>query len=185
MQDEGIYRCFVDGREVSRYNLVVLSQNRHTRQQELWSNWSDFSSCSVSCGIGFRTRTRKCLLPLKNCNETNFEVKICQNRACDNRYKSPTVLEIGPESVEWNGKGFSPYKDEEYNENGISHCRKGFTLDIFNKRCVDINECRIRDKCPRGLRCHNTKGSFRCVTCPKGYMGINGRCLGNFFIMFI
>lgn len=145
----------------------------------MWSNWSDFSRCSVTCGTGFRTRTRKCLLLKSNCTESNFEVQICHKSLCANTTHVPVPHHTGPELVEWMGYGFDPYKDTEYNEKGIYHCMKGFTLDIFNKRCVDINECNIRNKCPRELKCVNTRGGYNCVTCPRGYMGINGRCLGK------
>lgn len=181
-QNEGLYRCFINGKEVMRYNVIVVPQLRPVRHQsDSCSNWTDFTPCSVTCGTGFRTRTRNCLLPRKNCNETNFEVQLCHNpHSCASIASHvPPPLRTGPEQIEWMGRSFAPYKDTEYNENGINHCTEGFTLDIFNKRCVDINECRLRNKCPKGLKCVNTRGSYNCVTCPKGYMGINERCLGK------
>lgn len=154
-------------------------------QRSSCTNWSSFSSCSVTCGTGFRTRTPHCLNPPnRNCNETNFEVQICHKPRCTNSKHIPTPLRTGPELVEWMGHGFDPYKDKEYNENGTNQCMKGFTLDIFRKKCVDVNECKIRNKCPKGMECVNTHGSYKCVMCPKGFMGINGRCLGKYLLVF-
>lgn len=116
-------------------------------------------------------------MPALNCNETNFEVEICHNdQKCTPT--APVPLRTAPsELIEWHGNGFSPYKDTEYDKDGIN-CMKGFTLDVFKKRCVDINECKRKNSCPKGLKCVNTSGGYNCITCPKGFMGINGRCLG-------
>uniref|UniRef100_A0A336M8U4 CSON013764 protein n=1 Tax=Culicoides sonorensis TaxID=179676 RepID=A0A336M8U4_CULSO len=178
--DEGIYRCFMQNHEKVIYNVKVMQQPRKVRQDlkspQMWTEWSDFGDCSVTCDTGFRTRTRKCLLPENNCKETNFEVELCRMPPCGAR-RVPEAIKTGPGIVEWMGHSFDPYKDREYHEFPVQKCRKGFTMDIFSKKCVDINECKIRTTCPHGLRCHNTRGGYKCMTCPKGFMGINGRCL--------
>ncbi|KAJ3663188.1 hypothetical protein Zmor_007493 [Zophobas morio] len=46
-----------------------------------WNKWTDWSSCSVSCGKGREIRWRHCM---NNCNgvETEMEEKACQLPAC-------------------------------------------------------------------------------------------------------
>ena len=48
-----------------------------------WSSWSSWSSCSSSCGIGFKTKTKKCIPPHlggKDCaGETPVVVGECDN----------------------------------------------------------------------------------------------------------
>ncbi|XP_063695836.1 fibulin-2-like isoform X2 [Culicoides brevitarsis] len=166
--DQGTYRCYIDSTEQNRFKVTILS--------ERCSPWTSFTPCSVSCGTGYRSRTQKCLKPPNFvCDEINFEVEICQAHHCT-KNPEPAFLKQGPELVEWHGNSFKPYKDTEYDKDG-PNCAKGFTLDVFRKRCVDVNECKRRENCPKGFRCVNTMGSFNCVPCPKGFLGIKGRCL--------
>lgn len=44
--------------------------------------WSQWTQCSSSCGIGSQTRSRKCTVPGKCENEMPYEEKICQNTGC-------------------------------------------------------------------------------------------------------
>ncbi|XP_071951940.1 A disintegrin and metalloproteinase with thrombospondin motifs 3-like [Antedon mediterranea] len=52
-----------------------------------WNDWSDFSECSLSCGVGISTRERKCTNPEpknggKYCTGSNFEHKTCNVQKC-------------------------------------------------------------------------------------------------------
>ncbi|XP_061153333.1 hemicentin-1 isoform X4 [Syngnathus typhle] len=47
---------------------------------------------------------------------------------------------------------------------GPKACRQGFVSE--DGRCLDINECEVRDSCQH--ECMNTPGSHRCL-CPAGY----------------
>ncbi|XP_018328090.1 uncharacterized protein LOC108738957 [Agrilus planipennis] len=55
-----------------------------------WSNWSDWSSCSISCGSGIQRRTRRCFR--KQCFGYNIEERQCNLFEC-NGLVNP--LEIG------------------------------------------------------------------------------------------
>uniref|UniRef100_A0A0K0D3H3 TSP1_spondin domain-containing protein n=1 Tax=Angiostrongylus cantonensis TaxID=6313 RepID=A0A0K0D3H3_ANGCA len=56
---------------------------------QTWSDWCEWSTCSGSCGIGERTRTRFCYLENRRCEGKDFEVNACNPGPC-------------PEWEEWN-----------------------------------------------------------------------------------
>ncbi len=54
-----------------------------------WAIWSEWGSCSVTCGVGNQTRTRTCTDPTPanggmNCSETNVEIdtQTCSGDPC-------------------------------------------------------------------------------------------------------
>lgn len=47
-----------------------------------WSCWTDWSECSVSCGLGVRMRTRECLGP-ENCKGPSFVRESCEMSSCE------------------------------------------------------------------------------------------------------
>lgn len=53
-----------------------------------WSCWTDWSPCSVSCGVGKKTRTRRCLSTSvasysNNCEGSSVEYEPCEMPTCD------------------------------------------------------------------------------------------------------
>ncbi|XP_058494160.1 hemicentin-1 isoform X1 [Solea solea] len=64
------------------------------------------------------------------------------------RYRSRSRREIGTHS----------------SQQGLLGCHEGFKSQ--GGRCIDINECEVRDACQH--ECMNTPGSHRCL-CPLGY----------------
>ena len=53
-----------------------------------WSNWASFSTCSKSCGTGYRTRTRSCTNPSpmydgKYCFGESFDIQDCNTNPCE------------------------------------------------------------------------------------------------------
>ena len=56
----------------------------------MWGQWSDFSSCSSSCGSGLKRRSRSCLGPFysgRDCFGETFEELQCQNGLCSGFFK--------------------------------------------------------------------------------------------------
>ncbi|TKS69600.1 Fibrillin-1 MP340 [Collichthys lucidus] len=51
-------------------------------------------------------------------------------------------------------------------------CPRGFSLNIENRICEDINECERPGICGPG-QCYNTIGNYTCI-CPVDYMQVNG-----------
>ncbi|XP_037901105.1 semaphorin-5A isoform X2 [Glossina fuscipes] len=62
--------------ELSSFNEVISIHE--------WSCWSDWSSCSVTCGVGLRRRTRKCLGGHdKLCHGRSLEEEKCEKKPCE------------------------------------------------------------------------------------------------------
>ncbi|XP_015912023.1 fibrillin-1 isoform X2 [Parasteatoda tepidariorum] len=68
----------------------------------------------------------------------------------------------------------------------LGPCPPGYTYNQEKRACDDIDEC-LHPICPRGQRCLNSIGSYRCLTinstatsqCPNGFTfsSDNGRCI--------
>ena len=47
-----------------------------------WTPWSEWGSCSVSCGRGWISRRRFCLTVTKKCEGRAIEMKFCHSKPC-------------------------------------------------------------------------------------------------------
>lgn len=61
-------------------------------QKASWGCWTDYSACSVTCGIGRRVRYRKCmstngdLTNEKDCEGSSSQDEICEMPSCDCKF---------------------------------------------------------------------------------------------------
>lgn len=65
-------------------------------EQGVWSDFEEWSSCSVSCGEGFQYRQRECLsmedktrkIPHNHCIGKHMELRPCDVTTCPSKSKS-------------------------------------------------------------------------------------------------
>lgn len=50
--------------------------------QDQWSTWEDFGECSVTCGEGKKSQTRKRFLPCAKIDETVIQNNVCKKTKC-------------------------------------------------------------------------------------------------------
>lgn len=82
---------FTDEKRLTNKNLIQFSPPSIESNLGDWSCWSEWSPCSVSCGVGKRTRNRHCLalsndLNDNNCEGASMEYDTCEMPTCDCKY---------------------------------------------------------------------------------------------------
>ena len=55
----------------------------HIIENGAWSDWNAYGDCSSTCGIGHKTRSRKC--SGSDCVGKSSETKTCENTDCTGR----------------------------------------------------------------------------------------------------
>lgn len=161
-------------------NATTSTLNTQANQY-VFVDWSEWSTCSASCGMGFQSRTRYCgNNDLDNCLEK--ENQLIQTRPCGGKTCSDNV-DKDCASVCYNGGSCSP--------DGSCVCPKGYKgkqcqKAICSPRCKNGGKC-IRPgvcSCPPGYRKPTCKGgcNIKCQNggecwrknkckCKKGYKG--------------
>merc|ERR1712168_1317563 len=61
----------------------LCKQGSESKAPKKWGQWTDWSSCSVSCGIGTMTRERKC--EGTNCVGVKNQMQQCYDGECNER----------------------------------------------------------------------------------------------------
>ncbi|XP_076093215.1 endoprotease bli-4-like [Mytilus galloprovincialis] len=132
-------------------------------QQGFWTNWNQWSRCSVTCGRGYRSRSRRC--HSGHCSGERSETRRCNNQECQTQ-------------VQYNGRrsGVCPPQNEL-----TSRCME---------QCSYDSECSVNQKCCLngcGKTCEMSRtyqGSLtnwnqwsRCsVTCGQGTQSRRRQC---------
>lgn len=88
--------CFIyqDRKLAKQTNLDNWFQGKkkkYTFSDAGWSKWADWSSCSVTCGIGQRHRHRECVNPTPSvfsqyCEGAGKETELCNRFPCNGAY---------------------------------------------------------------------------------------------------
>ena len=69
-----------------------------------WTNWGNWSECSVTCSGGSRTRSRSCTDPAplnggNDCGGGNLETIICENPHCPGNFQEYIMHECKKVSI--------------------------------------------------------------------------------------
>ena len=110
-----------------------------------------------SCPSGYHSVNGKCV----NINECQTEQHLCRDdEVCfdhEGSYHCESVC----------NEGYKPWKGRCVVK---TFCEKGYTFDLHEDKCINVNECLNNTVCATGFSCRDTQGSFECVqdNCGQG-----------------
>lgn len=113
-----------------------------------WSEWSDWSTCSVECGGGTQTRTRTCTNPIPYCGGAdcvggNSETQNCNTQACPTTWtwQPFTYVSCYPSTCSgicnWSivGESCSPQGNTYVCEGGSVNCHGYMGCGLYQSLC--------------------------------------------------
>jgi len=128
-----------------------------------WGCWSEYRSCSKTCGRGHQNRSRSCDNPApahggKDCFGKEEMTTDCNIWPC------PDINECTTITAPCNSHGQCRNTDGSF----TCDCQCGYTGD----RCgTDINQCKPQNPCKNNGVCICTPGSFYCDCSGTGFRG--------------
>ncbi|XP_070994577.1 A disintegrin and metalloproteinase with thrombospondin motifs 2-like [Oncorhynchus clarkii lewisi] len=189
-----------DGKHCFKGHCIWLT-NDMIKQDGGWGVWSQFGSCTRTCGGGVQFRTRECDNPRpanggRTCLGANHQFQLCNSQECEELYsdfREEQCRRLDTEFEFHNNKHhWLPYEHTEPKQRCHLHCQSKETRDKINmQRLVqDGTLCSYRDPysvCVRGdcekVGCDGVVGSSqqedKCGVCG----GDNSSCKiinGNF-----
>ncbi|XP_055499104.1 A disintegrin and metalloproteinase with thrombospondin motifs 2-like [Leucoraja erinacea] len=159
-----------------------------------WGSWSKFGSCSRTCGVGVRFRTRQCDDPLpsnggRECSGSSYDYQLCNTEDCPEHFEDFRERQCR----QWNGNfeynsmkhEWLPYEHPDPTQRCYLTCESKETREIvYMKRLVhDGTRCSYTNRydiCVRGacvkVGCDKILGSSKqedkCGVCG----GENSQC---------
>lgn len=60
----------------------IMSTGKNNRKPKIWDQWGNWSTCSVTCGIGKIMRWRHCISGSCSLGEKKAQLRTCTSAAC-------------------------------------------------------------------------------------------------------
>ncbi|XP_031426478.1 A disintegrin and metalloproteinase with thrombospondin motifs 3 isoform X2 [Clupea harengus] len=134
------------------------------KQDGAWGAWSKFGSCSRSCGMGVRFRTRQCNNPApayggQDCPGVNYEYQLCNTDDCPKHFEDFRAQQCQLRNAHFEFQNtkhhWLPYEHPDTNKRCHLYCQSKETGDVaYMKQLVhDGTRCSYKDPysiCVRG-----------------------------------
>ncbi|XP_053317615.1 A disintegrin and metalloproteinase with thrombospondin motifs 3 [Spea bombifrons] len=134
------------------------------KQDGNWGTWTKFGSCSRTCGIGVRFRTRQCNNPMpvnggQDCPGLNYEYQLCNTEECPKQYDDFRAQQCQQRNSQFeyqNAKHhWLPYEHPDANKRCQLFCQSKQTGEIVSMKQLahDGTRCSYKDPysiCVRG-----------------------------------
>ncbi|XP_071973495.1 A disintegrin and metalloproteinase with thrombospondin motifs 3 isoform X2 [Engystomops pustulosus] len=134
------------------------------KQDGNWGAWTKFGSCSRTCGIGVRFRTRQCNNPMpvnggQDCPGLNYEYQLCNTEECPKHFEDFRAQQCQQKNSQFefqNAKHhWLPYEHPDANKRCQLYCQSKQTGDIASMKQLahDGTRCSYKDPhsiCVRG-----------------------------------
>ncbi|XP_077275655.1 uncharacterized protein LOC143904687 [Temnothorax americanus] len=73
----------IDGDDEEEDNIrPQIKREKNSREPKIWDQWGNWSTCSVTCGIGKIMRWRHCIGGRCSLGEKKAQLKTCTSAAC-------------------------------------------------------------------------------------------------------
>ncbi|XP_039614511.1 A disintegrin and metalloproteinase with thrombospondin motifs 3 isoform X2 [Polypterus senegalus] len=134
------------------------------KQDGSWGTWTKFGTCSRSCGIGVRFRTRQCNNPSpsnggSDCPGLNYEYQLCNTDECPKHFEDFRAQQCQQRNSYFEYQNMKhhwlPYEHPDSNKRCHLYCQSKETGDVaYMKQLVhDGTRCSYKDPhsiCVRG-----------------------------------
>ncbi|XP_056423957.1 A disintegrin and metalloproteinase with thrombospondin motifs 3 isoform X2 [Hyla sarda] len=134
------------------------------KQDGNWGAWTKFGSCSRTCGIGVRFRTRQCNNPMpvnggQDCPGLNYEYQVCNTEECPKHFEDFRAQQCQQKNSQFefqNAKHhWLPYEHPDASKRCQLYCQSKQTGDIASMKQLahDGTRCSYKDPysiCVRG-----------------------------------
>ncbi|XP_066430166.1 A disintegrin and metalloproteinase with thrombospondin motifs 3 isoform X3 [Eleutherodactylus coqui] len=134
------------------------------KQDGNWGAWTKFGTCSRTCGIGVRFRTRQCNNPMpvnggQDCPGLNYEYQLCNTEECPKHFEDFRAQQCQQKNSQFefhNAKHhWLPYEHPDASKRCQLYCQSKQTGDVASMKQLahDGTRCSYKDPysiCVRG-----------------------------------